>query len=939
MKKKNHKNLFRAVQTDVPFPLLEKEVLSFWEKGHVFEKSVALRPKEREFTFYDGPPFATGLPHYGHLLQGTIKDIIPRYWTMKGYRVERRFGWDCHGLPVEYELEKELHLTGRQDIEKMGIASFNEACRGIVLRYTKEWEKTVTRMGRWIDFRNDYKTMDPSYMESVWWVFKKLWDEGLIYEGYKSMHICPRCATPLSNFEVSLGYKDVTDLSVVVSFPLRDEKDTFVLAWTTTPWTLPGNVLLAVHPKFVYAKVRYNNHTYILAKEKVKEVFQGKAYKIEGTLHAKDLVGKKYEPLFFIDPGQGKKFEIVTASFVTLKEGTGVVHIAPAFGEEDLNLSQEVGAPFVQHVDREGKFTSLYPEWQGRFALSLHTEIIKALGLRNRVFSTFSVLHSYPHCWRCDTPLLNYAAKSWFVEVTKIKKDLLKQNKKIRWVPKYLRDGRFGNWLEGAKDWAISRDRYWGTPLPVWRCSCGQTVVIGSRKELETLTGKKVHDLHKHFVDELTFPCRSCGKPMKNIGKVLDCWFESGSMPYASFHYPFEHKIRFEKNFPADFIGEAVDQTRGWFYTLHVIAVSLFHTPAFKNVITTGLVLAEDGQKMSKSKKNYPDPLAVFEKYGADILRFYMVNSPVVKGEDLRFSEKALQELVRNLLLPYWNSYAFFVMHANTHGYTVSQKKQGNIHVLDEYILARLKQTTLNVTKMLNSYDLYEATKAFQPFVDDLSRWYVRRSRERFQKGSKDALSTLHTVLTQSAKLFAPFMPFFTENMYQNLTKEYSVHLASWPKIQKVTEKERKLISWMEKVRKVVELGHAVRKEHGVRVRQPLATLFVTGWTVGKVPAKERQELVGILKDELNVKDVSFQPGDSLSTSFDFTITDALQKEGEARELVRKVQDLRKKEGITPGTRIVVYAPSWPKEFELYVKEKTSADFLKVAHEIRIEKI
>ncbi len=654
---------FKPVTSQPNFPSLEEEILEFWKKDNTFQKSIDERPKTKTFSFYDGPPFATGLPHYGHIVPGTIKDIIPRFKTMQGFRVERRFGWDCHGLPLECEIEKELKINGKREIEKMGIDKFNEACRSTVLRYAKEWEQIMGRLARWVDFKNDYKTMDASFMESVWWVFKTLYDKKIIYQGYKSMHICPRCATPLSNFEVSLNYKDKTDKSVYVKFELNDDSRTFFLAWTTTPWTLPGNVILAVNPKLQYVEVETETQEkYILLEKKVSELgfspekLKIKKIKIEKYLH------KKYQPLFKVEAGNKLKYEVVPADFVSDEEGTGVVHIAPAFGEDDLKLGEKLNAEFIQHINIEGQVTNILPEYQGISVFSLNKKVIEKLEEEKKLFKVKEIVHSYPICWRCDTPLLNYATKSWFVKTTAIKEKLLKNNQKIHWVPDHIKNGRFGQWLEQIRDWSISRARYWGTPLPVWECDvCKKQIVIGSVAELEEKSKQKVKDLHKHFVDKIKFKCE-CGGEMRRIFEVFDCWFESGSMPYGSNHYPFENAEKFEKNHPADFISEGIDQTRGWFYTLHVLSTALFDKPAFKNCVVHGIVLAEDGQKMSKHKKNYPDPMLMVKKYGADALRFFLMNSTVIKGEDLCFSEKSVNDVVRQIFLPIWNTYSFFQM-------------------------------------------------------------------------------------------------------------------------------------------------------------------------------------------------------------------------------------------------------------------------------------
>ena len=663
-------------------PKREEEILAFWQNQKIFKKSVEKPAKRGDFVFFDGPPFATGTPHYGHIVASLMKDAVPRYFTMKGYRVERRWGWDCHGLPIENIVEEELKSASKKELEeKVGVAAFDELCRSKVLRYADEWKKFIPRMGRWADMDNPYKTMDLQYMESVWWAFKTLYDKGLIYEGHKSMHICPRCETTLSQSEVSQGYKDIADISVVAKFPLKDEPGTSLLAWTTTPWTLPGNVALAIGKDITYAKIKIGDKNYILAQDTIPVILKETPFKKVAEFKGEELVGKEYEPLFSyfaekIDPSQppldtrgGKEglFRVYPADFVATSEGSGIVHIAPAFGQDDLNLGKQYGLPFLQHVDFSGRFTPEVKDFAGMQVKPVENPkatdaaVVAWLEHHDKLFSQAEYTHSYPHCWRCDTPLLNYAASSWFVNVTKVKPRLLELAKNISWVPEYIKEGRFGNWLEGALDWSISRQRFWGSVIPIWKCdgqlktqnsklktttqNCKTIKVVGSIAELEQLSGKKVTDLHKHIVDEITFPCEKCGGVMRRIPDVLDCWFESASMPYAQLHYPFENKEKFDKSFPADFIAEGVDQTRCWFYYMLLVSVMLMDKEPFRHVIANGIVLAEDGQKMSKHLKNYPDPTLVIDKYGADALRYYLLTSPVMKAENLCFAEKGVEEV------------------------------------------------------------------------------------------------------------------------------------------------------------------------------------------------------------------------------------------------------------------------------------------------------
>jgi len=938
MQKNNKQNK----QFNNPFPRMEEEVLVFWDKAEIFKKSIEKRAPKGDYVFYDGPPFATGMPHYGHIVASLMKDAVPRYWTMRGYRVERRWGWDCHGLPVENLAEQELKLKDKTDIEKIGIEKFNQYCQSIVLRYAKEWRKIIHRMGRWVDMDNDYKTMEPDYMESIWWVFKQLWDKGLIYQGYKAMHICPRCGTTLSNFEVTQNYKDIKDISATVKFELADEPGTYVLAWTTTPWTLIGNVALAVGEDIDYAIARIRNQEsgirerFVLAKDRMEEMLGDQEYEIAKEFKGKDLVGKKYKPLFnyFQDKDLANKengWKIYAADFVSTEEGTGVVHIAPAFGEEDMELGKEEKLPFIQHVDGSGRFTKDVKDWPGQEVKPIDNpqatdrKIVDWLKKNNKLFREEKYEHSYPHCWRCETPLLNYATESWFVEVTKIKDDLINNNKEIHWLPEHIKEGRFGKWLEQARDWAISRNRYWGAPLPVWICDqCGEKIVVGSRKELETYSDTPVNDLHKQFVDKVTWQCEKCGGIMKRIPEVLDCWFESGSMPYAQEHYPFANKEKFEKNFPADFIAEGVDQTRGWFYTLHILATALEikgkTSPAFKNVIVNGIILAADGQKMSKRLKNYPDPTELFGKYSVDAMRYYLLSSPVLLAENLNFSEEGVKEAWRKVEMILWNVYRFYAMYADKSSkFKVQSSKFKTDNILDQWIIARLSQLIKEVTENMDNYIIPKAIRPIEEFINDLSTWYIRRSRDRFkgedEKDKEQALQTTGYVLVQLAKVMAPFMPFLAEQIWQKATgndfkdEGRSVHLEEWPETRNMKhETQNRILEEMEMVRKIVELGLAKRDEAGIKVRQPLNKFSIFNF---QFSINEYEELI---KDELNVKIVESEKGSGeLSVELDTKITDELIQEGIKREVVRFINALRKNAGLTIQDRVVIY---WQSEDE-----------------------
>lgn len=910
----------------------EQRIQKQWEDRRIFERSVEERPESKPYAFYDGPPFATGLPHYGHLSVGVIKDVIGRYYTMQGYRVERRWGWDCHGLPIENIIEKEKGFSGRPDILAYGVANFNEACRATVLTYADEWKKTVKRMGRFIDMENDYKTMDLSFMESVWWVFAELYKKGFIYEGHKAMHICPHCVTPLSNFEVTQGYKDVKDISVYASFKLKNPEkvfavsgDVYALAWTTTPWTLPGNVLLAVHKavEYVIIEIDGDEKKYLLAKELVNAVVDNKIYRVLQEVNGMMLRNMEYEPLFPYFAETPNAFRIVAADFVTTESGTGIVHIAPAFGEDDYNLGKKEQVPLVQHVGMDGKFVKEVTDFAGIDVkpkddpTATDVMIIKWLAGKGQLFGKKKIEHSYPHCWRCDTPLLNYATSSWFVKVEHMKKQLLENNAKTTWVPGNMRDGRFGNWLEGAHDWAISRNRFWGTPLPIWKSEDGDVLCVGSVKELETLTGKKVTDLHKHIVDELVI--EKDGKVYARIPDVLDCWFESGSMPYGQLHYPFENKEKFEASFPAEFIGEAQDQTRGWFYTLHVLATALTigespsipvkeSTPAFRNVIVNGIVLAEDGKKMSKKLKNYPDPNVLIEKYGADAIRYYLATSPVMHAENLNFSEAGVREVFSKLVNTLVNVVVFYESFAKE-----SDTRVPSTHVLDTWIVAKLHTCIREVREGVEKYRLAEAARPLAAFVDELSTWWLRRSRDRFKgDDAVDAMaarSTLETVLNTFSKVLAPFTPFLAEYVYEKTggAKE-SVHLELWPEASgEILEKGAAILEEMEQVRTLVERGLALRSDAKIKVRQVLQAVAVTPFP--------QEAYRTILKEEMNVKEV-VEMDKALSwpnsvdgaytVALNTTLTEELKQEGLLRELVRTVNQKRKELGLTRESRITL---------------------------------
>ena len=884
--------MYKPVDPKVSFPEQEEQVLKFWEENDVFKKSVAQREGCEEYVLYDGPPFATGLPHFGHFLPSTIKDIIPRYQTMKGKKVERRFGWDCHGLPVENLIEKELGLNSKTDIEKYGIGNFNEACRASVLRYTKEWQQTITRLGRWVDFDNDYKTMNPEYMESIWWVFKSLWDKGLVYQGHYILPFCPRCSTVLSNHELAQGgYKDVHDPAITIRFKVKEAApalnddsvangNTYLLAWTTTPWTLPSNLGLTAGPDIDYVKVKDGDDYYILAESRLAAYYKNPEeceiiWKKKGT----ELLGTRYEPLFPYfaslyeatdgsdgnDPSIGA-FRVFNADFVTTDDGTGIVHTAPGFGEDDNKVFKGSGVPTVCPVDNECKFTSEVPDYQGRFVKDCDKDIMERLKQEGKLVKRDQILHAYPHCWRCSSPLIYRAVGSWFVKVEKIRDNMVAANQKIYWQPEHIKNGRFGKWLEGARDWAISRNRYWGNPIPVWQCEdCGENVCVGSREELEKLSGKKVTDLHKHFVDEITIKCK-CGKEMKRVPEVLDCWFESGAMPYAQNHYPFENKEYFESHFPAKFISEGLDQTRGWFYTLTVLAAALFDRPAFENCVVNGLVLASDGKKMSKSLRNYTDPVLVIQQFGADALRLFLMHSAAVKADDLKYTDDGVRDILKGILIPLWNSYSFFVTYANIDNITpTGHAFDENLPVnpLDRWLLSITQKLKSDVSVALDNYDLSGAIDPIISYIDQLNNWYIRRSRRRFWKSENDsdkteAYEALYIALKTFSQVAAPFIPFITESMWQNLRNDedpISVHLSDYP-VAEENKRDFALEFKMDTVQKAVSMGRSLRSQYNLKNRQPLRSVeFVTRNPEEKAVLLEMEESI---REELNVKKVVF---------------------------------------------------------------------------------
>ncbi|MFH1598441.1 MAG: isoleucine--tRNA ligase [Patescibacteria group bacterium] len=901
------------------FPELEEEVLKFWEDNQIFQQSLDKKSPKGDFIFYEGPPTANGRPHIGHVLARAFKDLFPRYKTMQGYHVARKAGWDTHGLPVELEVEKAINISGKKQIEEFGVEKFNKQCKDSVWKYKGEWEKMTKRIGFWIDLEHPYVTYDNEYIESVWWILKQIWDKQLLYKGHKVVPQCPRCGTALSSHEVAQGYKSITEESVYLKFKLVDQKNTYVLAWTTTPWTLPGNVALALGPKVTYVKVKQGNEYYILAKDRL-DILESK-YEIVEEYKAKDLDGKRYQPLFdFLDLEKvtGKSgYRLALADFVTVEDGTGVVHTAVMYGEDDYNLGEEIGLPKQHTVNDDGTFTDLVKPWAGKFVKDAEAEITQHLKDKGLLYKTEQTTHDYPFCWRCETPLLYYAKDSWFIKMSALRSELIANNKKINWIPEYIKEGRFGEWLNEVKDWAISRERYWGTPLPIWQCtSCHQNECLGSIEELTKKVNKsKIKgqeakltklDLHRPYVDELVWKC-DCGGEMRRVSEVIDCWFDSGSMPFAQWHYPFENEDLIDKGkaYPADFIAEAIDQTRGWFYTLLAIGTLLGKGSPYKNVICHGHVMDAKGQKMSKRLGNVISPWEMIDKFGADAIRWflYTVNQP---GEPKNFDPKAVEDVIKKNFLLLWNVLSFY----KTYEDEVKSDKLKPKHVLDLWVLAKLDLLVKEVTEELDRYQVAGSARKITAFINQLSTWYLRRSRDRFkgddQKDKDQAILTLQHCLVTLNKVLAPFAPMISEAFYQELNEEQrSIHLEDWPEPAKKVDEE--LLTEMETVRLLVEKVLAIRKEAGIKVRQPLASVQVKGKAI-------KDQLLDLAKDELNVKEVNFvkqlEPGAKWAVkenvALNTEVSDVLAEEGTVREIIRSVNQLRKKQKLTVSDQIKV---------------------------------
>jgi len=991
--------MFQPVNNKINFPQLEKTILDFWKTHKIFEKSLESRIGATQFTFYEGPPTANGSPGIHHVLSRVFKDVIPRYKTMKGFYAPRKAGWDTHGLPVELEIEKMLGFTGKAQIEQYGVAKFNAHCRESVFSYLKEWESMTERIGFWLDLEHAYKTLENTYIESCWWALKQLWDKGLIYQGYRVTPHCPRCGTSLSSHEVALGYRDdAEDPSVYIKFKLFPDslrkgtelhsilssvalaKPVYFLAWTTTPWTLPGNTALAVATEAQYSIVEGSDDYLILATAPVEKI-QLEGYKTKAVISGSDLVGLKYQPLFnphdfdverrrfgVRDDDESLSYEMLTlqskdsnlaypvisGDFVSMEEGTGIVHIAPAFGEVDFDVGKREGLDFVQPVELDGRITGTF-SFSGKFVKDADPLVLENLKSRELLYRSGHIVHTYPFCWRCEAPLLYYAKKTWYIRTSMKKEALISGNDAINWYPEHIKYGRFGNWLENNVDWAFSRERYWGTPLNIWHCSqCGNYECIGSLEELKAkpdLQGLvEPLDLHRPFVDDIVFSCSKCGGKMMRQTEVIDCWFDSGAMPFAQWHYPFENKDIFNRNFPADFISEAVDQTRGWFYSLHAISTLLFEQPCFKNVICLGHILDAEGEKMSKAKGNVVDPWSVLDKYGADALRWYLFTA-VPAGNVRRFSGDAVAEVLRNLLLTLWNVYSFFVVYANIDHFDPKEVGKLSLSDLDRWVLSRLNQLIADVDGALDKYDPTSAGRKIEAFVDELSNWYVRRSRRRFWKSQSDAdklaaYSTLYHCLVTLSQLLAPFTPFVAEEIYRNLVGSVepeaaeSVHMANYP-IADASQIDEKLVLATNLVMTTCSLGRAARAKAGVKVRQPLARALVKVRSAGE--KEDLQKLTYQILDELNVKEVDFidseegsdRPGYVAAIEGDNWVAVAtelspeLEAEGIAREVVRRLQTMRRSAGLDIADHIVTYYDGADSiqlvmnKFTEYIKQET----------------
>ena len=941
-------------------PEMEEEVLSYWKTHNIFEKSVQKNSVDNLYVFYDGPPFVSGLPHYGHLLVSVAKDVIPRYWTMKGKRVERLWGWDAHGLTVENRVQEELGIENRRDIENYGLDKFTQACYDYTSDTSAEWEWYIDKIGRWVDFRNAYRTTDQKYMESVMWAFTQIYEKGLIYEGIRTSLFCPTCGTPVSDFEIAMdnSYREENDPSITVKFKVSSEgrfQDAFLLAWTTTPWTLPSNRALVVDENEIYVTVEFEEDTYILAKKRLDVVFADKSYEVKSEFSGSELIGLEYEPLFEFYASKEGEFKVYSyEGMVTMEEGTGIVHSAPGFGEIDTEMGRHYNLTIMMTLSDEGKMLPGNNDknpYEDMFYLKANALILDDLVNRGVIFKNEKAAHRVPYHDRCNTLLVQKAQNSWFIDIQKIKSDLIKNNEDINWVPEYVKNGIFEKTIEQAPDWCISRNRFWATPMPVWESADGDRLVFSSTKEIEEASGQKVKDLHRPYIDEILIV--KDGKEYKRRPEVLDSWMEAGSMSFAQLHYPFENIEKFEKNYPGDYIVEYKGQVRAWFQRMHIVSTLLFNSRCFNNVIVTGVMAGTDGRKMSKTYKNYPDPRGIMEKYGGDALRLYFMGSSLMSGENTNFDETELKNKQRNILNPLWNSAMFFLMYAQTNNWGSKKKVESN-NVLDKWIYIRLNQTSKEIEKYLISYDIPPAVKSLENFVDDLSRWYVRRSRDRISSGDNEALSTLYDILLTSSKVFAPIIPFMSESIYRSLkdnddSGEESVHLCSYPSFGDLTEEAEEILINMKKARDLSSQILSIRVEKSIPVRQVLSSSAIL--KENDVP----EEYKKLILEETNIKNIevvnsldeksSWEVDLTNSIRLNTEITDDLMREGKAREFIRSVQDIRKEMGLQISDEIVLtYDKNSDMEevISLYgdeIKKKLLAKDIIPGEEIKVEKL
>ena len=940
--------MFKDVDATIPFSKRENEITSYWKENNIFEKSITSRPEDKKWTFLDGPPFVTGMPHYGSLLSSLPKDLFGRYWTMKGYRVRRVWGWDGHGLPIENKVEGKLHVKRKRDIEEVvGVDTFVKECKNYVEEVSSEWEWYVDKIGRWVDFKNAYKTWDMSYMESVMWVFHQMYEGGHIYKGPRVSLYCPHCSTPISNFEVAMdqdNYKEIIDAATTYKYQLEGEEDTFILAWSTTPWNKIVTPALAVNPELTYVKVKQGNEHYILAKSTVKMLKSEPSYEIVGEFMGKDLIGKKFVPhydYYRSEIKDGKNaFVLIRGDFVTSDEGTGVVTIA-VYGEEDLKVMQENNIHMQMHVDDEGVILPDVPLFGGMYYLDANKAVNENLSERGLVYEDKPLPHNVPHCWRCATRLYYSPQNAWYVNISGMKDKLQETNEKINWFPKHFKQGRFAKSIESAPDWNISRSRYWGSPVPVWECQCGERFVPESIKELEQMSGMKVVDLHKPEIDKITIKCTKCDQIVKRVPEVLDSWIEAGSASFAERHFPFDHSDKLEDFFPPDFIAEYTGQIRAWFYVLHVIGAALYNSPAFKNVVVEGVILGTDGRKMSKNYGNFPDPKKLIELYGGDALRMYLLGSPVMNGEDIRISEIDYRDQVKGTLLILWNTYNFFITYAQIDGWTPTNREQETgdreqLGALDRWILSRLNRLVVDVSNNLDGYDTAGAIALYKKFVNELSTWYIRRSRDRVGPSSEDGTDrqnfyeTAYEVLRTLSKVIAPITPFIAESMYRNLTDMESVHLEFWPSENKDlinTDLEKE----MEFGQELASTVSAFRKDAGVKVKIPFRKLFYSGH-------KLTDGVLEIVKEETNVEELEFKnDSEKYAVEGETDLSNQNIEAGKARDIIRSIQQKRKEIGTTMVQMVNVFLPSWPKEFEEEIKRKALVSSLKVADTFSVE--